>query len=297
MSKIRLSMQPQGFRSLVKFNLQGHLLFHQLFRHLGKAKTTGSQTRDLLQKTASKHLLNHLEVRLEIRGLQHVGQGPFLIAPLHEGIADAIALAQLPIPMRFVVRDEIFTWPQIGPAVQNLGHIPINPEQGLSSYRNILRNAPAVLEQGESIVVFPQGCLLGIEAAFQRGAFSLCKTLNLPMLPVVITGTHRIWEHPFASSLRYRQKVFIEVLEPIPAQAFKTNSLEALRLQVQRQMKQIALKADLPSPRRYVPERDGWQDGYRFDIDPDFAEVYARVKSHRQNHPTQIVEKRSLGDT
>lgn len=282
-------MQPQGIWPFIKFNLQGRMLFRHLCTQISKSEIAGPQIRAQLQKNASTHLLNHLDVSLEIRGLQNIGHRPFLVVPLHEGIADAVALAQLPIPMRFVVRDEIFTWPQIGPAIQNLGHIPINPEQGHAGYRRVLREAPLVLAHGESIAIFPQGSLLGIETDFQRGAFSLCKTLNLSMLPVVITGTSRIWEHPFSPRLRFGEKVFIEVLKPIPAEAFQIPDLQPLRLQIQRQMKQMALKA-IPSPRRYVPERDGWWDGYKFDIDPDFSEVYAKVQAHRQKASPQPVK-------
>lgn len=31
------------------------------------------------------------------------------------------------------------------------------------------------------------------------------------------------------------------------------------------------------------PERDGWWDGYRFEIDADFPELRARVARHRDH--------------
>jgi hypothetical protein len=49
---------------------------------------------------------------------------------------------------------------------------------------------------------------------------------------------------------------------------------------VKRRMKHLALRATPPA-RRYVPDRDGWWDGYRFAIDPDFPELAAAVSKHR----------------
>ena len=68
-----------------------------------------------VQQRFSRRLLRHLQVNLELRGLEHLGQGPYLIASLHEGIADVLCLLQLPLPMRFVARREIFGWPEVGP--------------------------------------------------------------------------------------------------------------------------------------------------------------------------------------
>jgi hypothetical protein len=47
-------------------------------------------------------------------------------------------------------------------------------------------------------------------------------------------------------------------------------------------MKRRAIENTWAPPRRYVPTRDGYWDGYRFDIDPDFVDLAAQVARHRQ---------------
>jgi 1-acyl-sn-glycerol-3-phosphate acyltransferase len=47
---------------------------------------------------------------------------------------------------------------------------------------------------------------------------------------------------------------------------------------LKRRMKQLALEAN---PRRYSPQRDGFWDDYRLDIDPDFEDVWTEVQAHR----------------
>ncbi len=63
--------------------------------------------------------------------------------------------------------------------------------------------------------------------------------------------------------------MFMRILEPIR---------NPDRLTLQRQMKALALETS----RRYDPQRDGYWDGYVFNIDPDFPEVRNDMLKHRK---------------
>lgn len=222
-----------------------------------------------------------LDLNLSVGGLHHIQPGrPYIVAPLHEGFADALALLHLPIPLRFVARSELSKWKVLGSALEAGGHLRVTPEIGATAYRSLLRAAPAILDTGQSLVVFPQGTILGVELAFSRGAFRLAAATGRQLLPVVLTGSHRVWEHPFSPIVRFGQVIRMEVLEPIePGDA--AASLRA----VEREMKSIALASD-PSPRRFEPQRDGWWDGYRYEIDPDYPELARRIANRRQMRDT-----------
>ena len=184
--------------------------------------------------------------------------------------------------MRFVARAEIFDWPRIGPAIRRMRHITVDPERGAASYRGLLAAAGSALCDGEHVVLFPQGTLLGIETAFQPGAFRLAQRLAAPILPIVLTGSHRIWEHPFSPRLRYGENAAMIVLPPVSVAEVRAREPDSLREDLQRRMKSIALRPDMPAPRRYVPERDGFWDGYAFAIDPEFPQVCETVRNHRK---------------
>jgi len=234
-----------------------------------------------LQRRHGRRLLSHLRVRLTTEGLDNLPQRPHVIVALHEGVADPMILTQLPLAMRFVAREEIFGWPWIGPAIRHMRHIAVDPERGAASYRSMLTAAAAASSAGEHVVMFPQGTVLGIETAFQPGAFRLARALEAPILPVVLTGSHRIWEHPFSPTLRYGEVVAMVVLPPVPAAEVRACGPENVRSDLQRRMKSIALAPSLPAPRRYVPGRDGFWDGYAFEIDPEFPQVLDAVQGHR----------------
>jgi 1-acyl-sn-glycerol-3-phosphate acyltransferase len=208
-------------------------------------------------------------VKLRVSGLDHLSKTPCVLLPLHEGLFDAVALLHLPIKMRFAARSELLGWQWLGGLLRQIGVIEVNPEQPISSYRRLLRQMPSLLAAGESLVIFPQGSVCGLEIDFQQSAFRLARQFGLPIVPVVLTGSHRVWDHPFSPKVQFGQEVVVRILEP----TFDPNPLA-----LKRHMKRLALEA---SPRRYLPQRDGFWDDYRLEIDPDFEGVWSEMQAHR----------------
>ncbi len=272
-------LEPEGRLAQLRFMLRGRGLLRSTLQRLAATRPTASvASRADAQRVAASSLMQHLGVQLQIAGLHHARRGPFVIVALHEGVLDALCLALLPVPLRCVVRDEIFGWPEFGPAIAALAHLPIDPERGAASYRRLLREARLCVARGESIAMFPQGTLLGIETAFRSGAFHLAQALRVPILPVMLSGTHRVWEYPFTPRLRYAQRVAMAVLPPMSSSA---GTPETLRAAAQHALKRAALQQRWAAPRRFDPPRDGWWDGYSFEIDPEFAELRAQHDAHR----------------
>jgi 1-acyl-sn-glycerol-3-phosphate acyltransferase len=237
--------------------------------------------RHQLQQLWSARILQHLGVDLRIERETTLPQEPHIVVALHEGMLDPLCLLQLGLPMRFVARREIFDLPGIGSAIAAMDHIAIDPEHGARSYRQLRCQATATLARGEHLVIFAQGTILGIEAAFRRGAFDLAASLGCGLLPIVIAGSHRVWEHPFSPTLRYAQPVWMRVMAPVAVPSRAPEAIENLRLTLQAAMKALALDQHHAPPRRYQPERDGYWDGFAFEIDPRFAALQADIATHR----------------
>ncbi len=236
-----------------------------------------------LERWWARGIARHLDIRLDVRGLEHVRSGgPYVVTPLHEGFADALVLLQLPLDLRFVARDELFAWRYFGPLLRDTEQVEVCPEDGARSYRSLRRHAPAVLAGGESLVVFPQGSILGIEIDFKAGPFALAHALGRPILPIALTGGHRVWEHPFTPRLRYGQRMSLHILPPISGEACRTRDVESLRTEVQWRLKAAALSGAMAPPRRFVPARDGYWDGYAYAIDPAFPALAEELARHRR---------------
>lgn len=205
----------------------------------------------------------------------------YLVLPLHEGFADAVALLHLPLRLRFVARDELARWPVLGGYLRDTRQIVVRPEDGMRAYRTMARAARGVFAAGESLVVFPQGGILGIEAEFWGGAFALARALERPILPVALTGGHRVWEYPFGPRLRRGERINLRVLPPVSVAELKRRGVEEVRRGLQDRLKGAALDGRMALPRRFVPARDGYWDGYRYQIDPAFPDLAAEIARHR----------------
>ncbi|MEN8239960.1 MAG: lysophospholipid acyltransferase family protein [Actinomycetota bacterium] len=199
----------------------------------------------------------------------------YVVAPLHEGFADILALNRLPLDMAFSAAEELFEWRFLGRFLRASGHNSVSIESRSGAYRQMVRSAEAAFERNESYVVFPQGSILGIEVAFNMGAFQLAAHTGRPLLPVVLTGGSSVWEHPYSPNLNFGKTIRLEVLDPVDA----TEVLHCAS-EIEAEMKERALAA-IPGPRRYDPDRDGWWDDYPYQIDPAFPDLARRVAEHR----------------
>ncbi len=70
----------------------------------------------------------------------------------------------------------------------------------------------------------------------------------------------------------------------------KTLALRALNrpeADVQHRLKDAALDGTMAPLRRFVPSRDGYWDGYAYQIDPAFPRLAAEIATHRagETHP------------
>jgi 1-acyl-sn-glycerol-3-phosphate acyltransferase len=220
-------------------------------------------------------------VRVQMLGQGHLPKTPSVLLPLHEGLFDVVALLHLPCKMRFAARSELLSWQFLGALLRQIGVLEVNPEQPIASYRRLLRQTPNVIGAGEHLVIFPQGSVCGLEMDFQQSAFAIAKKFGLPIVPMVLTGAHRVWDHPFSPRVHLGQPIALHILEPV----YNPDPTD-----LKRQMKCLALSALVP-PRRYLPSRDGYWDAYRLEIDPDFPEVYAEMARHKRDFVSALASK------
>ena len=231
----------------------------------------------------ARGVTRHLAIRLDLDGLDLIDPAEaYVVTPLHEGFADALALLHLPLRLRFAARDELFAWRLFGGLLRDTEQLLLCPELGMLGYLQLRRQAPAILDGGESLVLFPQGSILGIEVDFKAGPFALAASLGRPILPVALTGGHRVWEHPYSPRLRYGQRLSLSVLPPILPAELRALDVEGARIEIQRRLKARALDGRMAPPRRFVPERDGYWDDYAYEIDPAFPSLQAEIARHRQ---------------
>jgi 1-acyl-sn-glycerol-3-phosphate acyltransferase len=256
---------------------RGAYVFGPAQRRLMQAARTGDRQKlHRAENRWARSTSAALNLTVDTSGLHHVDSTrSYVVLPLHEGFADLLAIQHIPLDMVYAAAEELFEWPHLGPYLRASAQPSVSRINGPHAYRTLLRAGKAAAARAESLVVFPQGTVLGIETAFTGGAFRAAQHLDLPVLPVVLTGSSQVWDHPFSTQIHFGKTIHLEVLEPVPGR-----HAVALSGDIEAEMKDRALAAS-PGPRRYDPEKDGWWDGYRFEIDPRFADLRERVARHR----------------
>ena len=120
--------------------------------------------------------------------------------------------------VRFMAKDSVFKHPVSGPLMRGMHHIPVDRTAGAASYRA----AVDALRAGEIVGVFPEATISrSFELkGFKNGAARMAQEAGVPILPVVIWGSQRVWTKGHPKRLgRTNTPISISVGEPIPVSA------------------------------------------------------------------------------
>ena len=141
------------------------------------------------------YLLTRILFRLKVNGLEHLPQTyPYLICPNHLSFLDAFMLVA-PLPYRIIKRifflgyADYFNRPGMFLIARLIKVVPVDPDSHL---RQALRLGAEGLRRNLILCVFPEGTrsIDGKLKKFRKGPGILAKELEVPAIPVAITGTY-----------------------------------------------------------------------------------------------------------
>lgn len=112
-----------------------------------------------------------------------------IIVANHTSFLDILAIGMLSPKIIFLVNDWVYNSPVFGKAVQLAGFYPVS-----SGIENGLNHLKKKLEQGYSLMVFPEGTRSKTNKIrrFHKGAFYLAEHFKIDIIPVLIHGNSEI---------------------------------------------------------------------------------------------------------
>ena len=152
--------------------------------------------------------------RLKISGQENLPkEGAYVIAPVHRSYVDTPIIAYISRRrIRFMGKEEVWKFGPIGWFVSTMGAFPVS--RGTAD-REALRRCVTVLENGEPLVLFPEGERKDgplIQPLF-AGAVFIAARAGVPIVPIGIGGSARVM--PRHAKMVHPQKVHVVIGEPI----------------------------------------------------------------------------------
>lgn len=182
-----------------------------------------------------------LNIRFEIRGREHLPDGPCIVAAQHQSAFETYMLFLLFEYPVFILKDSLQWIPLVGWYIKRGGLIPINRGAGASAMRRILRGADEALARGESVLIFPEGTRtqLGQTQEYKPGIVALYNHCNAPLIPMAL-NSGLIWGKTRLTKLP--GTIVFEFLPPIQPGLKRQEFLSELRSAIE------TASHDLPKP-------------------------------------------------
>ena len=152
----------------------------------------------------------------------------YVMVANHLSLLDILVLFRLFTHFKWVSKIENFRVPFIGWNMSLNRYIKLR-RGNRASVVQMMKACRITLEQGNSIMVFPEGTRspTGEMRRFKTGAFEIAKENDRPILPIVLEGTaNALPKRGFV--LQGRHPISIRVLDEIPAASFAHDSVEEL---------------------------------------------------------------------
>jgi 1-acyl-sn-glycerol-3-phosphate acyltransferase len=157
-------------------------------------------------------------VKVSVEGAGNLSSdGCYVLTPNHLSYMDTPSLlGGIPIPFRFLAKDELFQIPFLGHHLHRAGHIPVPLGDARASLKVLTHTAHVVRKQNLSVLVFPEGGRAkdGVLQPFKEGAVYMAIKAGAPLVPIGIIGTYEVL--PMHSLHIRGGHVRLRIGEPIP---------------------------------------------------------------------------------
>ena len=153
-------------------------------------------------------LFRLLRFRMTVVGAQHIPlDGGAVLAANHTGFLDFCFVGEAARKkkrlVRFMCKREVFDNPLGGPVMRSMHHIPVDRDAGSGAFGVALK----YLRSGELVGIFPEGSISRSfePMSFMPGATALAAGASVPLIPMAVWGSQRIWTKATFRALRLRR--------------------------------------------------------------------------------------------
>lgn len=204
-----------------------------------------------------KTFWKYLGLRFDSKGVENIPRkGGAILAMNHIGYLDFALIGTCALPvkryLRFMAKRELFDNKIVGPLLRGMHHISVDRSSGSASFVAALR----ALKSGEIVGIFPEGTIsVSFELKeFKSGAVRLAIGADVPIIPVAVWGSQRIWTKKVKRDLS-RKKVPIFVAFGEPLYFSRDSSVEEGEKELRAAMQELLLDLQSRYPESHIGAR------------------------------------------
>lgn len=153
---------------------------------------------------------------IEVRGREHIPDGPALVAGKHQSFWETFAILPLLDDPAMVLKKELTYIPFFGWFIHKFRMIAVERSAGSSALRTLIKRGQEEIARGRQVVIMPEGTRRapGDPPDYKPGAAALYGALDVPCVPFAL-NSGLYW--PRRKFLRFPGTIVIEFLPAIPA--------------------------------------------------------------------------------
>jgi len=122
----------------------------------------------------------------EAKGLEHIPSEPCIFACKHQSAWETGIFYLLVKDPAFVLKKELLSIPLFGWYLKSSGAIPIDREAGAGAIKQLVKEARDRLENGQNIVIFPEGTRSS--GMYHPGVAAIYNNVSAPVIPVALNS-------------------------------------------------------------------------------------------------------------
>ncbi len=160
-----------------------------------------------------------LVMKRKVEGIENLDpKATYVMVLNHNSMVDILSVYNLPLVFKWVSKKEVYRIPIVGRLLLAHGDIVINRASTKEAMQLVHTRGKEWLAKEASVAIFPEGTRSkdGEIHNFKAGAFILAKDAEVPILPIVLDGTDRVFRKGFF--MNWSNRITIKILPPVSKQ-------------------------------------------------------------------------------
>lgn len=178
----------------------------------------------------------------EVRGLENLPkEGGFIVACKHQSMWETMIMHLVFKHPAYAYKKELLKIPFYGWFLKHMSGIAIDRKGGAKALKSLLSDSKKYLENGQVIILFPQGTRVPVGAStdkypYQPGIAALYSQLKCPIIPAAL-NSGKFWNK--SKTFKRSGKIILEFLPQIDPNTDRKNFLPKLEEAIEKKSEEL----------------------------------------------------------